>query len=251
MITNISFPEEIIQSIRQPPTLILETMNDNPSKNHIQLKITINDQQGDDQQGDDQQGDDQQGDDQQGDDQQGDYDRFCEYIIKNNNDLQEQLQSKITEFKDLKLENATCHNRIEYLMRLLQNLEQLRHFYISLEINRDIKTETIQVSSRKIKKIYYDIFYILIAINCLTLVTRFTLETIDWLFTPMQIIYSLSVPYCIYKIYRKYQTLNILEEATKNRLLIQIEEMNSIKHQIKEVEESSIELDNSNYYKTL
>lgn len=201
MINNISFSEEIItsiKSIRQPPTLILETMND-ITNNPIQLNIIINDN-------------------------------------KDNKDINE---------------NEVYHNHIEYLKRLVQNLEQLRHFYISLDITRDTNTEIIKESSLKIQKIYYDVFYILIIINCLTVVTRFILETFDRLFSSMQIIYSLSIPYYIYQIYKKYQMIKILEEATKNALYIQIQETNLIKQRIKNIEETSLSVDNSNYYKTL
>lgn len=179
------------------------------------------------------------------------YSEFREYIIKNNIVLQEEVKSKIITIKELEekvqeqeREEDKYDTRLRYMKGLLQNLNEIKAFYLKMKIYSDIKTEIIREHNKTTKTIYYEIYAFLVVINLLTLITPFTLEYFNMFNLLLQIIYFTLVPYGIYKIKDKYTTIQTVSKDATQRMREQTVEINKIKEAIKKIEESSTTLDN-------
>ena len=215
-----------IISIRQPPTLEpdMYLINSNNTKNLVEVKIRIRDQDQDQE--------------------------FRDYIIEANIALQERLIKLINETKDIQsinneLENQLdeCDSRIQYMRKLLQNMEHLRHFYIKLEIGTDSRTDILAEYARSIKSRYYEIMTLLIFINLLTLLTPFSeIEYKNTFILTMQLIYTILVPYSLSKIYTKYQSIETIKLASNRHLNEQSQTITAIKKEIKQIEDTSLSL---------
>ena len=182
------------------------------------------------------------------------YSEFREYIIKNNIVLQEEVKSKIITIKELEekvqeqeREEDKYDTRLRYMKGLLQNLNEIKAFYLKMKIYSDIKTEIIREHNKTTKTIYYEIYAFLVVINLLTQITPFTpftLEYFNMFNLLLQIIYFTLVPYGIYKIKDKYTTIQTVSKDATQRMREQTVEINKIKEAIKKIEESSTTLDN-------
>ena len=179
------------------------------------------------------------------------YSEFREYIIKNNIVLQEEVKSKIITIKELEekvqeqeREEDKYDTRLRYMKGLLQNLNEIKAFYLKMKIYSDIKTEIIREHNKTTKTIYYEIYAFLVVINLLTLITPFTLEYFNMFNLLLQILYFATLPYSVYKIKTKYCSIQTISKEATNRMKEKTQEINKIKDEIKKIEESCISLDN-------
>jgi len=179
------------------------------------------------------------------------YSEFREYIIKNNIVLQEEVKSKIITIKELEekvqeqeREEDKYDTRLRYMKGLLQNLNEIKAFYLKMKIYSDIKTEIIREHNKTTKTIYYEIYAFLVVINLLTLITPFTLEYLNMFNLLLQILYFATLPYSVYKIKTKYCSIQTISKEATNRMKEKTQEINKVKEEIKKIEESCISLDN-------
>ena len=196
-------------------------------------------------------------------DQDKDQDQeFRNYIIETNIALQERLQKLIGETKDLQAINQECENqldlydsRLEYMRRLLQNLEHLRHLYIKLEIGTDDRTDILADSIKTLKIKYYEIMVGIFIINLLvsfnpittsidTTQIHSTLNIYYWFNRLFQIFYVVLVIYCIYETYSRYRLIETLKQNTNKSLNRQSQTITEIKNEIKTLEDTSLSLQN-------
>lgn len=201
-------------------------------------------------------------------DQDKDQDQeFRNYIIETNIALQDRLQKLISETKDLQAINQECENqldlydsRLEYMRRLLQNLEHLRHLYIKLQIGTDDRTDILADSIKTLKIKYYEIMVGIFIINLLVsfnpITTSIDTRPIDtrpndstlyiyyWFNRLFQIFYVVLVIYCIYETYSRYRLIETLKRETNKSLNRQSQTITEIKNEIKTLEDTSLSLQN-------
>lgn len=179
------------------------------------------------------------------------YSEFREYIVKNNIRLQNDIQSKVAEVKELEAkiqeheeEENKYDSRMRYMKGLLQNLNELRVMYVNVKDKTEQKVEIIREHNKTTKTIYYQIYAFLIITNIATLVTPFTREYYNWFNLILQILYFATLPYSVYKIKTKYCSIQTISKEATNRMKEKTQEINKIKDEIKKIEESCISLDN-------
>lgn len=187
---------------------------------------------------------------------------FRNYIIETNIALQDRLQKLISETKDLQAINQECENqldlydsRLEYMRRLLQNLEHLRHLYIKLAFGTDDRTDILADSIKTLKIKYYEIMVGIFIINLLvsfnpittSIDTRpndSTLYIYYWFNRLFQLFYVVLVIYCIYETYTRYRLIETLKRETNKSLNRQSQTITEIKNEIKTLEDTSLSLQN-------
>lgn len=179
------------------------------------------------------------------------YSEFREYIVKNNIRLQNDIQSKVAEVKELEAkiqeheeEENKYDSRMRYMKGLLQNLNELRAMYVNVKDKTEQKVEIIREHNKTTKTIYYQIYAFLIITNIATLVTPFTREYYNWFNLILQILYFATLPYSVYKIKTKYCSIQTISKEATNRMKEKTQEINKVKEEIKKIEESCISLDN-------
>ena len=179
------------------------------------------------------------------------YNEFREYIVKNNIHLQNDIQSKVAEVKELEAkiqeheeEENKYDSRMRYMKGLLQNLNELRPMYSNVKDKTEQKLEIIREHNKTTKTIYYQIYAFLIITNVATLVTPFTREYYNWFNLLLQILYFAGLPYSVYKIKTKYYTIYTISKDATNKMKEKTQEINRIKEEIKKIEDACISLDN-------
>ena len=182
------------------------------------------------------------------------YNEFKEYIIKNNIILQDNIKLKQTKIEEL---NSTVieqeqeidkhDTRIRYLKSLLQNLNELRNLYNKIKIKSDIKIDIIKNHNKTTKKINSHINGILGVGNIINIVTLFTQSRFRYInFSTLlfQISYLMVSAFIIYKVKTSYDTIRKISKESTDEIRAQTQEINMIKLEIKNLEDSTISLDN-------
>jgi hypothetical protein len=98
---------------------------------------------------------------------------------------------------------------------LLQNLNEIRKDYSKISFKTEEKLTLVKEHEKKTKNIYFEMLKILIFTNLLTLITPFTLDNFNIPTLFLQIIYFVSMPYCIFIIKNKFY---LISEDTKNTI---------------------------------
>ena len=184
------------------------------------------------------------------------YNEFKEYIIKNNIILQDNIQLKQTKIEEL---NSTVieqeqeidkhDTRIRYLKGLIQNLNELRNLYNKIKIKSDIKIDIIKNHNKTTKKINYHINGLLGVGNIINIVTlftqfRFRFRYVNFSTLLFQISYLIVSAFIIYKVKTNYDKIKKIAKESTDEMRAQTQEINMIKLEIKNLEESTISLDN-------
>lgn len=182
------------------------------------------------------------------------YNEFKEYVIKNNIILQDNIQLKQTKIEEL---NSTVieqeqeidkyDTRIRYLKGLLQNLNELRNLYNKIKTKSDIKIDIIKNHNKTTKKINYHINGLLGVgniINIVTLFTQFRFKYVNFSTLLFQISYLIVSAFIIYKVKINYDKIKKISKESTDEMRAQTQEINMIKLEIKNLEESTISLDN-------
>tara|TARA_E500000178_G_scaffold77869_1_gene75989 strand:+ start:116 stop:760 length:645 start_codon:yes stop_codon:yes gene_type:complete len=187
-------------------------------------------------------------------DNQDNYSEFKDYIIRNNIILQNDIQlkqTKITELQSTVLEQEQEQDkydtRIRYMKGLLQNLNELRNLYDKIKAKSDTKIEIIKNHNKTTKKINHHINGLLIAANIINIITLFRPSSLRYVnFTTLlfQISYLITSAFIIYKIKNNYNNIKIISKQSTDKMREQNQEISMIKLEIKNLEESSISLDN-------
>ena len=183
--------------------------------------------------------------------QEDEYSEFQKYIIVNNISLQKEVKESISKIKELeaKIQNQeTCEDNydthIRYMKGLLQNLNELRNDYYKISLKTDSKLKLAQESNKIIKKLNYEIYAYLVIMNAITIITPYTFEYYNIYILLLQTLYTLLMPYCIFKIKNSYANIRTIE----NDKLILLKEINNeiskIKVEIIKTEEATLAIDN-------
>ena len=183
--------------------------------------------------------------------QEDEYSEFQKYIIVNNISLQKEVKESISKIKELeaKIQNQeTCEDNydthIRYMKGLLQNLNELRNDYNKISLKTDSKLKLAQESNKIIKKLNYEIYAYLVIMNVLTIITPYTFEYYNIYILLLQTLYTLLMPYCIFKIKNSYANIRTIE-IDKLILLKEINnEISKIKVEIIKTEEATLAIDN-------
>ena len=127
---------------------------------------------------------------------------------------------------------------------LLQNLNELRNDYNKITSKTESKLKLAKESNKKIKNLNFEIYAYLVIINSFTIITPFTFEYYNIYILLLQILYTLVIPYCIFKIKNSYSIITNIE----NDKLILLKEINNeitkIKIEIIKTEKATLTLDN-------
>lgn len=183
--------------------------------------------------------------------QEDEYSEFQKYIIVNNISLQKEVKESISKIKELeaKIQNQeTCEDNydthIRYMKGLLQNLNELRNDYNKISLKTDSKLKLAQESNKIIKKLNYEIYAYLVIMNVVTIITPYTFEYYNIYILILQTLYTLLMPYCIFKIKNSYANIRTIENE-KLFLLKEINnEISKIKVEIIKTEEATLAIDN-------
>ena len=183
--------------------------------------------------------------------QEDEYSEFQKYIIVNNISLQKEVKESISKIKELeaKIQNQeTCEDNydthIRYMKGLLQNLNELRNDYNKISLKTDSKLKLAQESNKIIKKLNYEIYAYLVIMNVVTIITPYTFEYYNIYILILQTLYTLLMPYCIFKIKNSYANIRTIEND-KLFLLKEINnEISKIKVEIIKTEEATLAIDN-------
>jgi len=183
--------------------------------------------------------------------QEDEYSEFQKYIIVNNISLQKEVKESISKIKELeaKIQNQeTCEDNydthIRYMKGLLQNLNELRNDYNKISLKTDSKLKLAQESNKIIKKLNYEIYAYLVIMNVVTIITPYTFEYYNIYILLLQTLYTLLMPYCIFKIKNSYANIRTIEND-KLFLLKEINnEISKIKVEIIKTEEATLAIDN-------
>lgn len=183
-----------------------------------------------------------------------DYNEFKDYIIKNNIILQNNIQLKQTTIEELQStvieqeQEIDKHDiRIRYMKGLLQNLNELRNLYNKIKTKSDVKIDIIKNHNKTTKKINYHINGLLVASNIITLITLFTPSIFRYVNIStllFQISYLIVTAFIIYKVKSYYDTIRKISKESTDEMRGQTQEINMIKLEIKNLEDSTISLDN-------
>ena len=184
------------------------------------------------------------------------YNEFKEYIIKNNIILQDNIglkQTKIEELNSTVIEQEQeidkYDTRIRYMKGLLQNLNELRNLYNKIKTKSDIKIDIIKNHNKTTKKINYHINGLLGVGNIINIVTlftqfRFRFRYVNFSTLLFQISYLIVSAFIIYKVKTNYDKIKKIAKESTDEMRAQTQEINMIKLEIKNLEESTISLDN-------
>ena len=182
------------------------------------------------------------------------YNEFKEYIIKNNIILQDNIQLKQTKIEELQStvieqeQEIDKHDtRIRYLKGLLQNLNELRNLYNKIKTKSDFKIDIIKNHNKTTKKINYHINGLLGLGNIINIVTLFTQSRFRYVnFSTLlfQISYLMVSAFIIYKVKTYYDKITKISKESTDEMRTQSQEINMIKLEIKNLEDSTISLDN-------
>lgn len=179
------------------------------------------------------------------------YNEFKDYIIKDNINLQQQVkETNITiKFLESKIQiienNEDKHDtRIRYMRGLLQNLNEIRKDYSKISLKTEEKLTLVKEHGKKTKNIYFEMLKILIFTNLLTLITPFTLDNFNIPTLFLQIIYFVSIPYCIFIIKNKFYLISEDTKNTINNLKEITSSITIIKTEVKKTEESCFSIEN-------
>ena len=183
--------------------------------------------------------------------QEDEYSEFQKYIVVNNISLQKEVKESISKIKELeaKIQNQeTCEDNydthIRYMKGLLQNLNELRNDYNKISLKTDSKLKLAQESNKIIKKYNYEIYAYLVIMNVVTIITPYTFEYYNIYILLLQTLYTLLMPYCIFKIKNSYANIRTIE-IDKLILLKEINnEISKIKVEIIKTEEATLAIDN-------
>ena len=177
------------------------------------------------------------------------YNEFKKYIIVNNIALQEEIKEANNKIKSLESELQNQEDiedkydeRIRYMKGLLQNLNELRNDYNNVSKKTEEKLKLVQDLHKKNKKLYYEIYSLLITINMFIFITPLYYINIYVLF--LQTFSTLTIPYCFYKIKEKYTTLTQNTKISTTNFQEITSQINNIKTEIKKTEDACISLDN-------
>jgi len=179
------------------------------------------------------------------------YNEFKDYIIKDNINLQQQVkETNITiKFLESKIQiienNEDKHDtHIRYMRGLLQNLNEIRKDYSKISLKTEEKLTLVKEHGKKTKNIYFEMLKILIFTNLLTLITPFTLDNFNIPTLFLQIIYFVSIPYCIFIIKNKFYLISEDTKNTINNLKEITSSITIIKTEVKKTEESCFSIEN-------
>ena len=179
------------------------------------------------------------------------YNEFKDYIIKNNIELQGELKKSNIRIKKLESqlqeeeENVDKQDtRLRYVKGLLQNLNEIRKDYSTISLKTEEKLTLVKEHRKKTKNIYFEMLKILIFTNLLTLITPFTLDNFNIPTLFLQIIYFVSIPYCIFIIKNKFYLISEDTKNTINNLKEITSSITIIKTEVKKTEESCFSIEN-------
>ena len=183
--------------------------------------------------------------------QEDEYNEFKKYIVVNNISLQKEVKESISKIKELEAQiqkQETCEDNYEthitYMKGLLQNLNELRNDYNKITSKTESKLKLAKESNKRIKNLNFEIYAYLVIINSFTIITPFTFEYYNIYILLLQILYTLVIPYCIFKIKNSYSIITNIE----NDKLILLKEINNeitkIKIEIIKTEKATLTLDN-------
>jgi len=179
------------------------------------------------------------------------YNEFKDYIIKNNIELQGELKKSNIRIKKLESqlqeeeENVDKQDtRLRYVKGLLQNLNEIRKDYSKISFKTEEKLTLVKEHGKKTKNIYFEMLKILIFTNLLTLITPFTLDNFNIPTLFLQIIYFVSIPYCIFKVKNKFYLVSEDTKNTINNLKEITSSITIIKTEVKKTEESCFSIEN-------
>jgi len=179
------------------------------------------------------------------------YNEFKDYIILNNINLQQELKKANATIKKLESkvqeeeENVDKQDtRLRYIRGLLQNLNEIRKDYSKISSKTEEKIILVKEHGKKTKNIYFEIIKILIFTNLLTLITPFTLDNFYIFTLILQIVYFISIPYCILIIKNKFYLITEDTKNTINSLKEITSSITIIKTEVKKTEESCFSIEN-------
>jgi len=179
------------------------------------------------------------------------YNEFKDYIIKNNVELQKELKENIEQVKTLEAtisekesEEDKYDTRIRYMKGLLQNLNQVRELYSQVKTNSETKIDIIREHNKKTKAIYYEIYLYLIIINILTLITPLCFKYSNLFNLLLQTLYIIAIPFTVNKIKNNYYSISTSSKHSTDLMKEQTSKINTLKQEIKKIEDSRITLDN-------
>ena len=127
---------------------------------------------------------------------------------------------------------------------LLQNLNEIRKDYSKISFKTEEKLTLVKEHGKKTKNIYFEMLKILIFTNLLTLITPFTLDNFNIPTLFLQIIYFVSIPYCIFIIKNKFYLISEDTKNTINNLKEITSSITIIKTEVKKTEESCFSIEN-------
>lgn len=182
------------------------------------------------------------------------YKEYKEYIITNNIFLQKQRLVDLKQIKDLESqvtlkeeEEDKNDNRIRYMKGLIQNLLEIKNFYIKLNYKYKNLSDIYNLIYNEITIINYKFLLYSSLLNICIYLLNFDNNIINKyinLFIYNSLIFAIIV-YLINKlslVYKKNQNIN--NEITNNKIKNIVQEIKDQKSEIKKLEDSTISLDN-------